>query len=929
MPVYQTFISVHSVDSAEVGPETATYDDDIRQRTTDFNQRLAATPGDPDLWLQYVQFQDEAVPTDDSSRHRDAIVLEKQLALFERALKENPRSEVLTSEYLELCRRKLDLSEVEARWKKTVFTHASSYRLWRDCLAFSTSELSQFNYAKAQALFSKALEVWNSFVSGSFSSHKVDKTVAEVAMVNIAVESIIFQRQCGFGERALETFQAMIEMGCFQPTELQAGGHNSKVMALFELFWESGCARFGDSGARGFEEWYETRKLGGETPAAPARANAQSEPSEDLGHVEPWQKWIQLETWREQAHWRPWVPNEATGETDDDCDDPDRVVVLDDVVGRAVILHSGAVREELLLRFFDFMGVPMRRRYSSEHIYVHDCFRWLEEAGTLFAPLAHEMEQHKARYFAATTSVADLGVSIAYGHPTKPDYPFGVDAGQDPRLWGFGRQTAVPFGVAATCQGWLKPSPITDPSRLAFIEDAFQQAVNKSPDSTYLKLCYIDFLAEHKPKAARKQCKGLLKTDRNNLLLLNRYAELEAAGGKISDAFRVYETAIAMGQQYAADLGVHPTQHPPFVRMCRSFAELLLRHDNLDRAAVVLAACAGESWETVDAAEQLPNTLVLKTKSTFEKVTAPWTTSGDVSFTTHASDLVACRALLEYSLHGLHPCVGIYDQVESQMQGRERLSTISDEERMACEQVREGAALLIHWHCSQRRNVSPGVLRGVVERGLDLYPGNATLLTLFVANEAQSRVAGRIRERFSKQIRRKECPIAVFLFAIYAELSQAHGASVHRVRATFEAAATHVVARRCPLLWRMYLEFERAQPTPAAPELARAVFYRAIQNCPGVKSIYLDGPSRVPSLFQEAVDILQEKELHLRTPLEEVELIDLAGTDADLAAAAAVAERREAADDVEERENDEVEAVIAEEARQLNLTAHAFLAAAQ
>ena len=37
---------------------------------------------------------------------------------------------------------------------------------------------------------------------------------------------------------------------------------------------------------------------------------------------------------------------------------------------------------------------------------------------------------------------------------------------------------------------------------------------------------------------------------------------------------------------------------------------------------------------------------------------------------------------------------------------------------------------------------------------------------------------------------------------------------------------------------------------------------------------YLDGASRVPSVLREGLDILQEKELHLRTPLEELELLE-------------------------------------------------------
>ena len=139
---------------------------------------------------------------------------------------------------------------------------------------------------------------------------------------------------------------------------------------MFEVFWDSECPRFGDDGARGFAAWFDARKSGVQVAVASPRRNAPAEPAADLGTLAPWQRWIQLETWREQAHWRPWVPDHAAGETDDDCDDPDRVVVLDDVAGHLVVIADERLREELICRFFEFCGVAMRRRHSSMHPYV-------------------------------------------------------------------------------------------------------------------------------------------------------------------------------------------------------------------------------------------------------------------------------------------------------------------------------------------------------------------------------------------------------------------------------------------------------------------------------------------------------------------------------------------------------------------------------
>jgi hypothetical protein len=189
-------------------------------RTAELNRHVTDNPSDIDGWMRLAQFQDEAVPAAAEVGRRDAVVLDRMIAIFERALKHNPHSEALIVEHLELCRRKLDLAEVEARWKKTVFTHASSLRLWQACLAFFTSELSRFNVLKAQSQYHKAIETLGAIEAGSFASHRLDSIVAQSALVGIATESIYFVRQCGFGERALATFQAVVEFAVFAPPEL-------------------------------------------------------------------------------------------------------------------------------------------------------------------------------------------------------------------------------------------------------------------------------------------------------------------------------------------------------------------------------------------------------------------------------------------------------------------------------------------------------------------------------------------------------------------------------------------------------------------------------------------------------------------------------------------------------------------------------------
>lgn len=100
--------------------------------------------------------------------------------------------------------------------------------------------------------------------------------------------------------------------------------------------------------------------------------------------------WLGVESSREAAHWLPWRPDKSKGQSEEDCDDPDRQVsmcpvsflwviffffffvgcrhvltvhlaqVLFDDIGPSLIqLSSPDLQLRLLLRFLAFLGLPV------------------------------------------------------------------------------------------------------------------------------------------------------------------------------------------------------------------------------------------------------------------------------------------------------------------------------------------------------------------------------------------------------------------------------------------------------------------------------------------------------------------------------------------------------------------------------------------
>lgn len=73
---------------------------------------------------------------------------------------------------------------------------------------------------------------------------------------------------------------------------------------------------------------------------------------------------------------------------------------------------------------------------------------------------------------------------------------------------------------------------------------------------------------------------------------------------------------------------------------------------------------------------------------------------------------------------------------------------------------------------------------------------------------------------------------------------------------------------QCPLIWRHFFRYECAQ----SRRRAKSVVYGPLQACPEAKALYLEVIEAFPELWHQLADLLVEKQLRLRTIIEEVNL---------------------------------------------------------
>nr|KAF6388101.1 NRDE-2, necessary for RNA interference, domain containing [Myotis myotis] len=401
-------------------------------------------------------------------------------------------------------------------------------------------------------------------------------------------------------------------------------------------------------------------------------------------------------------------------------------------------------------------------------------------------------------------------------------------------------------------------------------------------------------------KNCKKLAKNLLKEPENcnNFCLWKQYAHLEWLLGNTEDARKVFDTALSTA-------GSGELKDPEVCELSLLYAELELelapdtRVATAARAVHILTRLA-ESSPYGPYTGQVLAIHILKARKAYEHALQDCLCEGRVSDPAATASLdrlvsvVKCFMLFQYLTIGIDAAVQIYEQVFAKLKG-----ALSPEdpglEASACppsvSSVLEAVTLmhtsLLRFH--MKVSVYPlAPLRQALSEALSLYPGNQVLWRSYVQLQSKSHSASKTR-RFFGAITRSAAPLEPWLFAIEAEkmrkqlvetVQRVDGREVyatipetgltHRIRALFENAIRSEHGSQCPLLWRMYLRF---LVSLGNKDRSKGVFYKALQSCPWAKALYMDAVEYFPDEMQEILDLMTEKELRVRLPLEELELL--------------------------------------------------------
>lgn len=72
-----------------------------------------------------------------------------------------------------------------------------------------------------------------------------------------------------------------------------------------------------------------------------------------------WKNWQQVELSRERKQLCPWQPDREAGQTEEDCDDPERLVLFDDISSHLFKITNPTNKLRLVMSFLTFFGVSV------------------------------------------------------------------------------------------------------------------------------------------------------------------------------------------------------------------------------------------------------------------------------------------------------------------------------------------------------------------------------------------------------------------------------------------------------------------------------------------------------------------------------------------------------------------------------------------
>ncbi|CEQ42109.1 SPOSA6832_03893, partial [Sporobolomyces salmonicolor] len=827
--------------------------DYLRRRNLELDRALRGDPSNIQLWLEFVEFQDEVaaisfVGTSSSAKRalstgERTSTSEIKLAILDRALavEANAGSEELLLAYLRAAAEVEDPKKVLQRWKDTLRTHPNLTGLWIEYVSWRQTSWVNFTVRDVVGVFEECFEV----LRGAMEREEIGSNGRELLEGNaiyLFLRLCLMLRQAGYSERALAAFQAEIELNLLRPDHLaQPSANRSQrrwsedVVAALEGFWDTEALRVGEKGAKGWRSTTED-----DLPPEAVADGTLTAPS-DPG-ARPFERWAAAERLNSYSNSRPARTSDPGM---DDSEDPFRVILFDDIRDFLFIVHSPDSKLQLVYAFLTFLGLPfVPPDFPTSTPFTTDSF--------IHSELVER--PNLIQRFWPKQEVAGKPFDLVLGEAMEPERrsalkdPFGTPFSGTPAvvdlLFGGGRNAQwfttlakddlqdVDVDLGRNTLELLRQT-VPDPF-LTLDEFALEAA--QSP-KRFVPIVHRNrsFANPTGMHSAVKMAKQILRDRRQDLALWDGYARIERQRGKTADARQVYCTALGMYRSFA------PPDQIDAPLLWRAWAEMEWEEGNPVLALKILSAAT--SSEQVDLEARFRTASLAKVDPDVRPPPAQilrarqyYTTQLEAAFQPRATQAILrnrnhvaySSALFEYLTRGLDPAVDVLERHLFRLECAGASGSAEHEEAYML------YSKLLYRHMAVGGGYRPAQLRELLERAIKEFKNNTLFLSLFYYNELRMKIQNRVRRTLEEYIlREKDATSGGWLFAIFAELHlDARSQNVWAVRNLFDRAVDNPRTRSSASLWVLYVDFEVRN---GELQRAKSLIYRALRECPWCK----------------------------------------------------------------------------------------------
>ena len=821
-----------------------------RQKRSELSRAVENDPTNCENWVQLISFQDKIVGLDQTTENSKITNAEKQsnaevkLSMYEKAvaaalhLKDKER---LILAMMEEASQIWDGKKIQAQWRNILRDYPGSEKLWTRYLDFRVTTFLSFKYDDVLAEYIGCLRI--------LKNSRSPKAATKDSQFNIATQPYLvlrltlLMREAGFIERAVATWQALLEYHIFNTDKYRESQEVSsetapEALSAFEEFWESEVPRIGEDSAQG---WAKFTSRARELPPP------KIDPILDIGNSSDiYSSFASLER-RQTLHAR------SPGRTIDDVieDDPFRVILFSDV--RDILIDFPAIGQsqmslvEALLAFCHLP--PLHGTQSGDG--ARSIYREPFQRNDVLQLSGASMRSWRVQLFqqmAKASDVTDIPATSTPFDTPIADYIVSSDT-----LF-----PATGSWFSALDNWLLEYARDQGPIPIGWIRRVLKALVDIGVGGDTLAEYFLALELRLSPETVTKTAKKLIKARPTSFCLYNAHVCIDFRLGFPGKAEEIIVPAINTSK----DLKESVQRDTIF--LWRTWVWELLRAGQEKEALERLLSYSDPSVvnDRMKHANDVSKDLSVK-PTTLLRTQQALTASRDhfLSLSLPMHTYLACDILILLAYLSSSRSLAAAQSAFSEH--LTILSTRFPTTSSPHELLHQSFARLLHHHATNIPLFKPASIREALTRSIALFPQNTIFLSLYAWNESRFLIDDRVRSIVRDVVLPSNTlspsrddikeSVTPHFFAIYSELTRSvtFGSNSNTIRNTFERAVTSSAGAHCAALWKLYVLFEHGRGENVR---AKAVWWRGVRACPWVKALWM-------TAFEELRDLMTDEEL--------------------------------------------------------------------